>query len=613
MGLFQDKYFNKAIGIIAIAFLSLSSFAIAGCSEDQLKVSEKMQRKVVAPPETCEEVADDTGSTSSWNGGKITVEDIEACQSREEYLQLVMPCYQYHCQQYGIKFPGVLALQGIYEAGVPNNISNVMRSDNNMGGLKYSSAIPHAQQGSAVPSNESGGCYCRFNSIDEYIEAAVWNIAHDGSPYGTAMSYKDKDVTNFTRALCNMWIGGVEPGNPPGEYGYSEYVIADYEKYGLSKYEGGMSRGQSNHSSSNNNSSSSSANGASLVGDDNAAKIWNYLKAEGYSDEQAAGIMGNFQRESNFEPNIIQGGQTFETIPESAMQEGNMVGYGIAQWTWYTYCRDLHEFAQRKGKKDCDLQTQLEYFSTTFADQKEEYCKLKGIAECTTWFHDAYERSADTSMAQRISFAEEIYARFKGTAETNASQTSHLECGNEKGKQTYGTSGVASGNEYHQTQGNGDNCGATSFLMAVNMLIGENKYTDNVAEWSGDIFQSDSTRIGGDDKPQRWLEKNKLENTIEVENVSGSMSVDDVKQWLNDGYVVVTSSAGAIFKQNDGTYKSLGPHYILVYRYENGSFYINDPGSSAEQGAGVKYSEEDLKKFFAARPDNNMGLKLKRK
>ena len=39
------------------------------------------------------------------------------------------------------------------------------------------------------------------------------------------------------------------------------------------------------------------------------------------------------------------------------------------------------------------------------------------------------------------------------------------------------------GKDYWQHQGNDDNCAITSLLVAVNMLLGENRYTNNVSEW----------------------------------------------------------------------------------------------------------------------------------
>lgn len=56
-----------------------------------------------------------------------------------------------------------------------------------------------------------------------------------------------------------------------------------------------------------------------------AATIASRLKQEGYTNAQIAGILGNFQQESGFNPRINEGG--FIGAPKGRG------GYGLAQWT----------------------------------------------------------------------------------------------------------------------------------------------------------------------------------------------------------------------------------------------------------------------------------------
>ncbi len=67
-----------------------------------------------------------------------------------------------------------------------------------------------------------------------------------------------------------------------------------------------------------------SSSAASLVGNTNAEKIWNWLKSQGLSNEQAAGVMGNITIESahSFSPTIQQINSPW---PKD--------GWGLAQWT----------------------------------------------------------------------------------------------------------------------------------------------------------------------------------------------------------------------------------------------------------------------------------------
>ena len=60
----------------------------------------------------------------------------------------------------------------------------------------------------------------------------------------------------------------------------------------------------------------------------NEQDVWNDLKAVGYSEAIAAGIMGNMQSESGFNPFIIEGGGQSMNPADAGTR-----GYGLVQWT----------------------------------------------------------------------------------------------------------------------------------------------------------------------------------------------------------------------------------------------------------------------------------------
>lgn len=163
-----------------------------------------------------------------FKASKITIEELQQCESKEEYLDMVMPLYRSYCKKFHIKYPGILALQVFYEvgAGFPQNLSDVAIADNNLGGLKYVEGIPGATVGAYCPPDE-GGNYCHFETVGDYIYAQCWQI---GQPLYKDVRKHRFSVKTFTRTLCNMWIGGVKGSGP---YGYSEDLIEDYFAYGL--------------------------------------------------------------------------------------------------------------------------------------------------------------------------------------------------------------------------------------------------------------------------------------------------------------------------------------------------------------------------------------------
>ena len=125
------------------------------------------------------------------------------------------------------------------------------------------------------------------------------------------------------------------------------------------------------------------------------------------------------------------------------------------------------------------------------------------------------------------------------------------------------------GELYHQRQGNNKNCGATAFIMGVNILLHENRFTDNVGVWASSAFKKDSTGAIAR-KGTAWLRANGLDDQMVIENVSGDIhSAEKMRAELEQGNVIITSSgSGSIWQYTDGPAKkgahSRG-HYIVFY------------------------------------------------
>jgi hypothetical protein len=145
-----------------------------------------------------------------------------------------MPAYQAYGREFGIRYPGILALQVFYEvnASFPQEMSAVATKDNNFGGLKYASGIPRATMGSPYPASEGSGVYCHFETPGDYIYAQCWNVGQ--SLY--AVARERSDVESFARSLCAIWIKGNLSGTAQ-PVGYSEQLLADYRSYHLEAYE----------------------------------------------------------------------------------------------------------------------------------------------------------------------------------------------------------------------------------------------------------------------------------------------------------------------------------------------------------------------------------------
>jgi surface antigen len=173
-----------------------------------------------------------------------------------------------------------------------------------------------------------------------------------------------------------------------------------------------------------------------LSGADNAEKIWNYFLDKGLTPIAIAGIIGNFQAESALDPARKQN-DTTKALPDNG---DGVTGYGIAQWTYsgrqaglFAKIREAgleKYYKEGWGDKTTDqnmppedndalLMVELEYAWSEMTDGNGDYMPdvlntKTTIADSTTYFHDGFERSADSTMTHRISMAEGWYNMFAG-------------------------------------------------------------------------------------------------------------------------------------------------------------------------------------------------------
>lgn len=133
-------------------------------------------------------------------------------------------------------------------------------------------------------------------------------------------------------------------------------------------------------------------------GGNSAPSINTYLKGLNYSRAQRAGILGNMQIESGFNPgayNAIEG------------------AIGICQWEGGRRTA-LQAFAKTLGKSESDLSAQLAFFhlemTTGFAPVNAMIRVSNNPATVASIFDASYERSAGTSRAARIAAANSLFA-----------------------------------------------------------------------------------------------------------------------------------------------------------------------------------------------------------
>lgn len=147
-------------------------------------------------------------------------------------------------------------------------------------------------------------------------------------------------------------------------------------------------------------------------------KIWQEMRSWGMTEAGVAGVMGNIQGESGFDPSRTQG-----NVPWSSFSYST-TGLGLVQWTYYAWQDKLFDMAHAEGKQWTDLGVQLKYLKEIVSGN--EYKKLftsNDVNACADLFLDVYEKPAVRNYGTRRSYANAIYEEYKGV----------------KGKSTIGT------------------------------------------------------------------------------------------------------------------------------------------------------------------------------
>lgn len=131
------------------------------------------------------------------------------------------------------------------------------------------------------------------------------------------------------------------------------------------------------------------------------------LQGYGLTPEASAGIVGNGMIESNMDPTIIEGGGHANEIPVNGTH-----GYGIFQYTSADRQQGLADFAKSLGVSSGSPEAQFQYMLKELGP--EGINKLNSFEtpeQAAVWFHDNFERSADTDLYPRQKAARDAFSQ----------------------------------------------------------------------------------------------------------------------------------------------------------------------------------------------------------
>ena len=198
--------------------------------------------------------------------------------------------------------------------------------------------------------------------------------------------------------------------------GYLGWAVADYIKI------------NDNHGADNNVKPGLDIN---LSQDERERIIWDYLKSKGLSDYAISGIMGNLYAESGLNPRNVENafelnsGYNDNSYTE-AVDNGSYnnfvndgAGYGLAQWTYYTFKQELLNRARAERLSIGDLNLQLKFLWDWIQQDYSAFQSLtssNSVKTASDIFLKQYERPYDQSEAaliKRANYGEMYFNKYK--------------------------------------------------------------------------------------------------------------------------------------------------------------------------------------------------------
>lgn len=313
-------------------------------------------------------------------------------------------------------------------------------------------------------------------------------------------------------------------------------------------------------------------------------KVWYAVRKAGYSEEAAAGVLGNIQNESGFDPSKIEG--------------GSGIGFGLAQWSFGR--RTLIEaYAASKGASASDIDIQIEfliaeltpgggaggyatyqlggYSSTAYDgkaytenDFKNGTPEVAAMAFMTLWERPSYDASIN-HMDRRKSDARKYYEEFKGRPLESfeggkitkvESSPNYCQWNGPWAQMTFGGQTVAH-----------TGCVPTSAAIAITAITGKQVTPDQTCQYaySRGLYNSGSTPTGAGPQASEACAKNWGLNA-KITN-----SIDEVEGALKNGKAVVAIVSGTVFYEKS--------HAICLLGYKDGKTFVRDPNHPESPGS----------------------------
>ena len=157
--------------------------------------------------------------------------------------------------------------------------------------------------------------------------------------------------------------------------------------------------------------------------------FWNYFENKGFSRQGIAGMMGNVYKESHFKTNNLQDDynkslhmsdeEYTNTVDNGTYQNfpGDSAGYGLVQWTYGPFKRDLLNLCRSRNKSISDKNCQFDQLYSHLQSEGllNTIKNATNVAIATEFFMKKFEKPRDQSQQavnERVQYAEKYFNLF---------------------------------------------------------------------------------------------------------------------------------------------------------------------------------------------------------
>lgn len=302
-------------------------------------------------------------------------------------------------------------------------------------------------------------------------------------------------------------------------------------------------------------------------------KVWYSLRKAGFSEEAAAGVLGNIQNESGFDPSTIEG--------------GNGIGFGLCQWSFGRRTQ-IEAYAASKGASATDVDIQIEFLiaeltpgggaggfaayqlsgaSSTAYDGKAytendfknaSTPETAAMAFMALWERPSYDASIN-HMDRRKADARKYYEEFKGRS------LDSFEGGQSGEMPTYYQTDYPNV-KYGPYKIADAGCGPTSMAMVASALTGNKITPVDACAWA--------------DQNGYCIEGGTLWKYIPDAAAHYGIKCEDLGNNIDSAVKALSSGKYVISNQGKGYFTNIGHFMVLKSIDSKGNITIRDPNDA---------------------------------